>query len=796
MKIESYDLEIDVNFHNASFKCKEKITLADSTESLTLNCNGPIIDRVSINNKPAKFHSGKRNDEIVIASESGKFNTIDVEFHAEISKSLMGFYAARSAEGKTMFTTQFESTGARMAFPCVDDPSYKAVFRLTLWIDSNLDAISNMPVSEQTEENGRKRIRFQDTPKMSTYLLYIGIGEFETMEGEYKDKKIYFSGLRGLLNSTDFPITVGAQSLEFFDDYFGIEYALPKMHLISVPEFGAGAMENWGAITFRETAILVNENTSGISKKRVTSVIAHEIAHQWFGDLVTMKWWNDLWLNESFATFMMYKVVDRYYPQWNIIGEMLQSRASGALTDDSLKSTHPINADVKDPETVAQIFDQISYGKGGMILRMIESYVGFDMFRAGIHEYLAKFSYSNATGADLWKSIEQKSGKPVSKVMEAWINRPGYPYLIVSKKGDNIEITQRKFYLDGSSSDEIWPIPLTVVRKNGFESVLMEERTMEISGKEFIKLNFSETGFYRVLYDESIYSEIFSNLNSMRFEDRWGIASDLFAFLVSGHIDLSRYLEYIKNFEGDDEYAVVQEIASDFQHLLLVNPGNARIRQAALTFYRKQLEKISKKKEKDLNTGILTGMLNSRLADIDPEHASRLADLFGSLEKQDPDMRVAIAIAAARKYKKIDPMIEKLVALKSDEDRVKVISAMGMVPGEDSLNKVIRLMDDGKIKKQDITSYFLSMGTEPLNRELAFRRLPEIVKRMSDVFVGTGTPSRLVYQLTQYVGLGRSKEMKDLLDKIRSPLIDQGISKGLESLEINEKLLSVLDKSI
>ncbi len=790
MKIESYDIELDVDFEHANYRGREKIRLDSSVESIVLNCLGPVIDNVTINNQSALHSKGKRDDEVLIRPASGKFSDIEIDFHAEVSKSLMGLYLAKTADGKTMFTTQFESTGARMAFPCLDDPSYKAVFRLSLIIDSKLDAISNMPVSSQKEKGSRKTIKFQETPRMSTYLLYIGIGEFETIEGKHRDKKIYFSGLKGALNSNDFPIIVGAQSLEFFDEYFGIKYALPKMHLISVPEFGAGAMENWGAITFRETAILVNENTSGLTKKRVASVIAHEIAHQWFGDLVTMKWWNDLWLNESFATFMMYKVVDRYYPKWNIIGEMLQTRASGALTDDSLKSTHPINVDVKDPETVAQIFDQISYGKGGMILRMIEGYAGNEMFREGIHDYLSKFAYSNATGSDLWKSIESRSGKPVSRVMEAWINRPGYPYLSVKRKDDKIEIRQKKFYLDGSSSNELWPVPVTIKRKNKIESILLENESIEIEGKDFVKLNASETGFYRVLYDESLYSQLLSNLQDLTFEDRWGIASDLFAFLVSGHINISNYLDHVKRFEKEDEYAVIQEISSNLQQLLLINPKNSRIKEIALSFYRKQLQRIGDKSGRDdINEGILRGMLNSRLSDIDPEHAAKLSGLFQTIEKQDPNMRTAIAIAAARHFGKIDPLIEKFLNLKSDEDRVKVISAMGMVPGKDAMDRVIQLMDAGKIKKQDITSYFTSIGIEPLNRDLAFRALPEIVKRMSDVFVGTGTPSRLVYQLTQYIGLGRLRETKSLLEKIRTPLIDQGISKGLESLEINEKLL-------
>ena len=796
MKIEKYDISLDVNFSSHSYLGEETISTEGESDSLLLNLSGPVVDSMELDGSIVKYEKGSKSDEIVVKGKFGKKSSLKIKFHADVSKTLMGLYLARTVDGNEMLTTQFESTGARMAFPCVDDPSWKAVFKLTVKVDDGLDVISNMPAKNVETAKGKKTFVFHETPRMSTYLLYLGIGKFETRSGKYKDKDVYLSGLVNNLDSTDFPITVGKQSLEFFDTYFGISYALPKMHLISVPEFGAGAMENWGAITFRETAILVNRNTSEITKKRVASVIAHEIAHQWFGDLVTMKWWNDLWLNESFATFMMYKVVEKYYPEWNITGEMMLTRASGAFNDDSLQKTHPIDVDVKDPETVAQIFDQISYGKGGMILRMIEKYAGYEEFRQGIHSYLTTFSYQNATGSDLWKSIEKASGKPISKVMEAWIKRPGYPYISVKRNGEKLRLEQKRFLLDGSQSNETWPIPLTLKRKGKEEALLMESDHMEIDAHDFVKLNADESGFYRVLYDEASYENMFGNMKSMGYLDRWGVVSDMYAFLVSGKLSFEKYANYISKFNEDQDNTVVQEISSQYQQLYLLDHKNKKLVDIAIKFYKTQLERLgTMKKGESVNDTILRGTLSARLAMIDPGFAAEVAKKFDSMENEVPDMRGAIAIAAALHFSDVRKMADKLSKVKSDEDRVKIISAMGHIKGEESYNLVTKLIDEGKIKKQDITSYFSSLGVDPVNRDLAFKKLPEIAKRMSSVFVGTATPSRLIFGVTPYIGLGRTKEMEDLLKRISTPLLERGIAQGLESLAINEKLLKAIKSS-
>ena len=791
MRIDSYILDLNFDRDLKSYSGKEQIRLSGENEDLILNCSGPHIDEIRVNDQPVKVQKGSREDELILPDRIHGNTTIDITFKAEVSDSLMGLYSASYGDGKRMLTTQFESTGARMAFPCVDHPGFKATFDLTVRIDPGLEVISNMPPLRHETVEGKKVVTFPQTPRMSTYLLYIGIGEFDNQMSPYEGIDVLLTAPRGNLNSTDFPIRVGIQSLEFFNSYFGIKYMLPKMHLIAVPEFGAGAMENWGAITFRETALLVNDSTGGASKKRIAAVIAHEIAHQWFGDLVTMKWWNDLWLNESFATFMMYKVVDHYYPEWKVLSEMVLGRSAGAFTDDSLKQTHPIDVPVKDPEAVSQIFDQISYGKGAMILRMIEAYAGHEEFRNGIHDYLVRFSYENAAGRDLWESVEKSSGKPISRVMEAWIKRGGYPFIRVTHEGDRLLLEQERFLLNGETMGEVWPVPLTIVRNGGVESSLMETSSTELSGAGFVKLNHNETGFYRVLYDDSTYDNMLSSLDSLSYLDKWGIVADMYAFLISGRLSLEKYLARIMKLNQEADFTPVEEISADLWNLHLIAPNNEAVTTGCLAFFRAQLKRIGDLKPgEDMNTSILRGVIYSRLAELDTAFAAELANKFQELEQQVPDIRGAIAIAAAKISGNLDLLVAKFGQLKNDEDRVKVILAMGLIPGVDAVKKVLAMIDDGKIKKQDIQTYFISAGTNPENRSIIIQVLPEFMSRLCKVFRGTGSPSTVLYRITQLAGIGREAEMKELLEQMREPLIEQGIAKGLEMLGINAKFLS------
>ena len=371
--IEIYKLFIDVDSINHKFNGIENITGKWDGSLIELDSEGLEVHEVIVNETKVEFQLDRKTNKLKFMLQEGEFKA-EISYSGQIPKLLTGFYTASYKEGE-MLTTQFESTGARRMFPCLDRPNAKARFQVTVNIDSNLEAISNTPI-EKLEKNGKRKIvKFEITPIMSTYLLYLGVGKFKSRSRKADGVEIILSAPEGYLTESDFPIDVASRTLSLLQGYFGIIYPLPKLHLIYVPEFSAGAMENWGAITFRDYYLSIDQTTSSANYKAIAEVIAHELVHQWFGNLVTMDWWNDLWLNESFATFLSYKMIDKIYPEWNPVADQF-TRTGMALFNDSLINTHPIDVKVDNPSQISQIFDNISYGKGAAILRMIETYLG------------------------------------------------------------------------------------------------------------------------------------------------------------------------------------------------------------------------------------------------------------------------------------------------------------------------------------------------------------------------------------------------------------------------------------
>jgi tricorn protease interacting factor F2/3 len=789
MRIEKYEILFDLNDSDYSYEGRTRIYLEAEDEGLTLNVVNLEIKKILVNEKETTFSLNQSREELSIEGALKGDTVVDIEFIGHISKTLTGFYLAKLEEVE-MFTTQFESSGARRAFPCVDHPAYKARFSLSLRIREALDAISNMPTQSIRRSKGRKTVTFEETPRMSTYLLYIGVGKFEERTERYSKGEIILIAPKGHLTPSHFPLDVAKGSLLFFEDYFAVGYMLPKLHLISVPEFAAGAMENWGAITMRKVYMDMSSSTSGRYRRLTAEVIAHEIAHQWFGDLVTMKWWNDLWLNESFATFVAYKVVNRMFPEWDSWSEFLISATGPALKGDGLVHSHPIDADVKDPSSVAQIFDEISYGKGGSILRMIESYVGKGNFRDGIRSYLQKHAYANAMGKDLWNAMEKVSGLPVGKIMGAWIKTQGYPLVTVTRKGKKLHLEQKQFFLKEEESDQRWPIPITVRRKRDTESILFEGKEIEIEGTDFLKLNPDQTGFYRVSYDEETLKNILSNLSELSNLDRWGIANDLYALLMSGKMDLGQYLHHMEAFKAELNRGVVEEVVNQLSQLYLLLPDHSALGEFSRKFFRTQMERLGDKQENEPeNETILRGTLSREYSIIDQEFALQLSGLFLTFQDVDPDMRSAVALAEAIAHNDFSALHRQFGGSINDEDRTKLINAMGWLYGHENLKSVVDLIRSEEIKKQDTFRFYLSASANPKAREFMLDHLEFAVKQMKAVFVDTGTPSRTLEQMIPLLGIGRKDRVVNQVNRLRSPDIETGIRKGLEFLEIHLKCI-------
>ena len=791
MEIGKYDIVLDIDFDGLKYTGKEKIEVYGNGEKFYLNSVGLNVRDVRSGGKSIPFRLNEKEQRLETDLTISGQTVVDVEFSADIKQILQGLYVAKY-QGGQMLTTQFESTGARRAFPCIDHPSYKAVFSLKLAVGKDLEAISNMPVlKEEPLEEGKKLVTFQDTPKMSTYLLYMGIGHFEHMERQMGKIKGILTAPKGQLQTTDFALVEADNVIRYFEDYYGIDYVLPKLHLISVPEFGAGAMENWGAITFREVLLIVNENTSNTVKQTISEVVAHELAHQWFGDLVTMEWWNDLWLNESFATFMAYKAVDHLHPEWKMFGKLLLSDTGGALTGDALRNSHPIDADVKSPDDIAQIFDEISYGKGASILRMIEGYVGEKNFRDGIRKYLKDNMYGNAKGSDLWSSIEQVSGMPVSKVMEAWIKKEGYPVLELSRSGDRIKIRQERFMFKENKETPLWPVPLTILRKSGKESLLMDKEEIEIDSRDFIKLNVDESGFYRVLYNQEFMDNIRKSMDQISYLDSWGLVSDLFAFLRSGRIGLDHYLDGIAPFLGDEEYVVAQEIAGQLLTLNLLVLGNSKLRTTAVNFYRNHVERLGQKQPgEEENDSILRGTVSLNLSMVDHEYAKEIARGVSDFFRTDPDVRQAVALGYADSSNDFERLVKLLEDSTADEDRIRILGALSWLKGEENFNKLINLTESDKVKKQDMMRVYMALSMNPEQRRRMFQAIDTAVTNMEEYFEGTAYTGMLLESIIPFLGIGIEKEMEKKVTEIRKDSYSKGIDKGMELLSIYSGLVN------
>ena len=539
------------------------------------------------------FKIDPENEEVLIylpAPESGNIK-LEIDYQGLINDKMAGFYRSQytyQAQSRYIAVTQFEESDARRAFPCIDHPAGKATFDITLDIDSHLVAISNAAIkNEEVLENGKKRVGFEQTPKMSTYLVFFGVGEFE-ITCDKEDSRVRAVTLPGMKQFARFGTEFGRKSLAFSESYYAIDYPLPKMDLIAIPDFAFGAMENWGAITFRENLLLHYPGiTSKSGEERICEVIAHEIAHQWFGNLVTPSDWKYLWLNESFATYFGFGVVDHYYPQWETWQQFLYSQTGTALVRDALQETFAIEIPGGEHVVINVSTAPIIYNKGGSILMQINGYIGEENFKKGLQHYLKTYEYGCASSHHLWESFETVSQQPISAMMKSWIEQPGFPMITVDRPGSQLVLSQQRFTYLPNNSDQKWLVPITIslFSKSGATSqvsLLLDDTEQAIDIDDDIvayKVNARQTGFYRVTYgDQKNTDELGRRVRekSIPPEDRWGLQNDLFARVKSSQITLDEYLKWLSFYDREDAYLPLAGIAENLYSAYLVVDSDRR----------------------------------------------------------------------------------------------------------------------------------------------------------------------------------------------------------------------------
>ena len=567
---ERYDLTLTPDLRAFTFAGQERVAVrvAEPVREIQLNALELEIQEASLTNEAGTRLTGEVTldeaaERATIAldgtAEPGAW-TLDLKFTGILNDKLHGFYRSiyrdDAGDEQVIATTQMEATDARRAFPCWDEPEHKAVFGITLVVDRELMAISNGGVvSETPTDDGKVAVRFADTIKMSTYLVALIVGRLEATEPVDVDgtplRIVFVPGKRKL---ADYALEAGAFSLRFFADYYGIPYPSDKLDMIALPDFASGAMENLGAITYRETALLVDRETAARGDlERVADVIAHEIAHMWFGDLVTMRWWNGIWLNEAFATFMEMLAVDAFKPEWQRWTSFGLGRGA-ALATDALKSTRPIEFPVGPPEQAQGMFDILTYEKGAAVLRMLEQYLGSTAFQRGIAAYLEEHKFANTETGDLWDAIEEASGEPARRIMDSWIFQGGFPLVSVeaAPDGKGVTVSQRRFlYLpegDGDSSRWQVPVMLRVGTERGAEARRLllegESATVELDRPaDWVVANEGGHGFYRVRYSSDLLRKLTATMQQdLSPIERFGLVSDTWASVVAGLTSVPDFL--------------------------------------------------------------------------------------------------------------------------------------------------------------------------------------------------------------------------------------------------------------
>jgi puromycin-sensitive aminopeptidase len=572
-----YDLRLEPDLIRAIFQGQETITVTVSqpTTAIVMNAAELTVSLVYAENaRQQRLHASIELDETLQrcrltfseALTPGEWR-LSIAFEGTLNDKLRGFYRStykdQTGTTQTMAATQFEATDARRAFPCWDEPDFKAVFATTLVIDPRLTAVSNTSMVSESVEVGKKVLRFADSMRMSTYLVAFIVGRLEATEPRFVgNTPLRIWTVPGKQSLTPFGHDIAAASLEYFEDYYGIPYPGDKLDLLAIPDFASGAMENLGAITFRETALLVDRTTGTHGElERVADVVAHENAHMWFGDLVTMSWWNGLWLNEAFATFMEMLAVDAWKPEWKRWETFGVSRAA-AFSVDGLWSTRPIEYPVRAPKDADAMFDVLTYEKGASVLRMLEQHIGPSCFRAGVRDYLRTHAYGNADTKDLWVSLGKAANQPVLELMDGWIFRPGYPLVSARMAGDSeLILTQQRFaYLPAGESDEqSWEIPVQIrletSDKTEHRKLLLTESETSISLPPNVRqllINEGGHGFYRVRYDTALLQRLLdTGLDRLAPTERFNLVSDAWATTVSGLMPFPEYLDLIRHFSQE-----------------------------------------------------------------------------------------------------------------------------------------------------------------------------------------------------------------------------------------------------
>ncbi|KAF4628180.1 hypothetical protein G7Y89_g9972 [Cudoniella acicularis] len=760
-------------------------------------------------------------DELLVSEKA----SITIKYQGTINNDMAGFYRSKykpavtpaasvpkDGEYHVMFSTQFESCDARRAFPCFDEPNLKATFDFKIELPEDQVALSNMPEKSVTKaKSGFKVVAFETTPIMSPYLLTWAVGDFEYIESFTKRKyngknlpvRVYTT--RGLKEQAQFALDHAAPIIDYFSEVFDIDYPLPKSDMLAVHEFSHGAMEGWGLVTYRTTAVLFDEKTSDIKfKNRVAYVIAHELAHQWFGDLVTMDWWNELWLNEGFATWVGWLATDHLHPDWNVWPQFVSEGMQTAFSLDSLRSSHAIEVPVRDALDVDQIFDAISYLKGSSVIRMLATHLGQETFLKGVSNYLKAHAYGNATTADLWFALSDASGQNVNSLIDPWVRKIGFPVITVAEEPGQISIKQSRYLSTGdvkAKDDETtWWIPLGLegqVGTKGAASIGLTKKEDIVRNIDdtFYKINKDNAGFYRTNYPPARLAKLGTQVDRLSISDKIGLIGDAGALALSGEAVTPGLLAFVEGLQLETNYLVWSQILGSLGTVKSVFSENAAVSNGLKKFTLKlvtpAVEKIGweSSSSDDFLTSqlrsllILTAGLNGHEKVI--SEAQRRFELYTSgkdMSAVHPSLRSAIFGIVMRHgdAPEYHALKKEWQTTKSIDGREITLRAMGRLQNLELLPDYLEFLFS-EVATQDMHTGGMALGANPKTR----RELWQYIQKNFDSIHGSLSKNMVVFDRFIKLSLQRfnDKATAQEIEKFFAPRDNRGYDRTLAILK-------------
>lgn len=746
----NYKLALTLSRTNRSFQGSVEINgqLSQPQDFITLHAKQLTITQATIDGQPATS-AFESDDELRLQASqqlAAGEHRLKLTFTGAITDAMHGLYPCyyeHDGTKKELLVTQFESHHAREVFPCIDEPEAKAIFHLTLTTEAGVEVLGNMPVASQSTVDDKLVTLFEPSPKMSTYLLAFVVGELQKQEATTRDGVLVRTWATPAqpAQSLAFATQFGVRTIEFFNDYFATAYPLPKADLVALPDFSSGAMENWGLITFREVALLVDPvHTSISSRQYVATVIAHELSHQWFGNLVTMKWWDDLWLNESFASLMEIIALEHLHPEWHMWLSFAAQDTVAALRRDSLTGVQAIKTEVHHPDEISTLFDAaIVYAKGANVLKMLRAYIGDMAFRDGLRAYFAKHQYGNTTGDDLWAAFAQTSHKDVKSFMKEWLEKPGYPLVAINQQESHLELRQKRLLLGGRDETSLWPIPLCA--DPPLEITLFDKpsTSLSIAGSSYELFNKGGKSLFVTKYEQEAHRDFIRDQVARRaYEpvDRLRLLHEGLLLARAGEQHLTEVLELMRGYTHEDRDAVwdiVGMVVAETRRFIEHDPAaEAGLKQYVLRLITENYHRLGhtpKPGDSEEDIKLRANIFSLAVWAEHPDALEHALAQFHSFKKPadlPAELRGIIYAAGARwhgeeAYKKLMSLYERT---QFSEERQNIASGMAATHDPQVLQKLLSHMTDTSIVRlQDTTFWFIYLIRKRHGREAAWQWL-------------------------------------------------------------------------